>query len=356
MSQRVGFIGDHAGTLEELRATTHRNLRGIGTVTRYRTTMSDHIEREVIHGRLHDHRRRAGRSADLTMASAPPLSMGPDGLMMHFLIKAMEAGTDVVVFGPERASRDVRTDRDERDALANRLSLANTAHAAHVVADHLQQTTGADLSHLVWAGVSLGAIKGISFAALAPERRRTMVYSHFVAPVCPEPMNAPDAAAMRRYMLGELGAMFRSSGELMLKDARDRSLRMFTDVAALARPGLLARYARSAPRDSEFRAVTKGWQRSIVGGDPGRAALALPPEKLTTFELFDQDNGNPPEAWHRLLAPQLGRGIRILDRHGHHSDSIRLSHQRRRARIIQRVVDAVAAGTPIEELAHPLDG
>src|SRR5690242_13406182 len=71
-----------------------RNAFGYGTVIRYRAVMSDGVERDVIHGQALDRRKPRGRSTDLTMCSAPPLSMGTEGMMMHFLLKSMEMGVD----------------------------------------------------------------------------------------------------------------------------------------------------------------------------------------------------------------------------------------------------------------------
>src|ERR1700736_808359 len=109
-----------------------KNLPRYGTVAWYRSVMSDGIEREVIHGRALDARKPSGRSADLTIGTAPPLSLGPEGMTMHFLLKSMEMGVDVVVFGPERSRADRRLDADGRRRIASQVSLPNSAHACHL--------------------------------------------------------------------------------------------------------------------------------------------------------------------------------------------------------------------------------
>jgi hypothetical protein len=343
-------------TVEVMEPTSRRNLRGRGTVTRYRSVTSDGIEREVLHGQLESQTKSPTRSADLTIGTAPPLSVGPDGMMMHFLLRTLEQGVEVVLFGPELGRSDRRLGAEGRTRIAGQLSLPRSAVAAHAIADRLQHDTGSDLSTMLWTGISLGAIKGIVFSALAPDWGRTMAYSHFVVPVCPVPRDPPTDAELRRYLFGELRAMARASAELAWKDLRDRSLGIYTDAMRLTRPGLLARYVLSAPPDAEFRTFTAAWRSAIVNGDAGVAAAGLPLDRPVTFELYDRDNGNPSYAWARLLEEQLTRGrARLLMRHGLHSDAARLSEQQRRAVVIRSVINAVNRGTPVDELVHPLD-
>ncbi|MET0144900.1 MAG: hypothetical protein ABW328_08965 [Ilumatobacteraceae bacterium] len=338
----------------DLQPTSRRTVP-LGTVTRYRATTSDGLEREIVHGQVRPAFRPAARSADLTVGTAAPLSVGPDGMMMHLLLRTMDLGVDVVVFGPERGPSDQHIGREERQRLAGQLSLPRSAVAAHVIADRLAAETGSDMSTMLWTGISLGAIKGILFAALAPRHGRALAYGHFTVPVCPQPMDAPDDRQMRRYVFGELGAMFRASGELAWKDMRDRSLAMPANVMRVAQPGLLTRYLRSAPQGSEFKMFTSAWQQVIVNGDVGIAAAGLPRDRPTTYELFDRDNGNPPDVWTRVLADQTAEGsARIVIRHGRHSDAVRLSHQRWRGVLLRRVIDQVHCGTPPDQITHPL--
>jgi hypothetical protein len=72
--------------------TRRTNLRQYGTVTRYAATMSDGTEREVLHGQALERRTPATRSVDLTMGTAPPLSLGPEGMVMHFHPRRSSAG------------------------------------------------------------------------------------------------------------------------------------------------------------------------------------------------------------------------------------------------------------------------
>jgi hypothetical protein len=342
--------------LVEFSRTRRTNLRHYGTVTRYSAIMSDGTEREVIHGQALSRRVPATRSADLTIGTAPPLSLGPEGMVMHFLLKAMETGVHGLAFGPERTRTGVKHTREEMTQVASRLSFAGSAHAAHLIADRLEEQTSADLSHMLWTGVSLGAMKGISFSALAPARQRTMVYGHFVVPVAPNPVPRPTAEQLRRYQRTEFGALMRLSAELMWHDVKDRTLRVHENVFRVSRPGLLWRYVSSMPQEPVFQIFTDAWRDAVISGDAGVAASKLPLDRLTTFELFDKDEGGPPEQWREKLKRQIARGTaRVIVKHGRHGDAIRLTHQKVRARAIKSIVDAVHAGTPVDELRHPLD-
>ncbi len=338
--------------LEKVR---EKSLPQYGTVTRYRTVMSDGIEREVIHGRALDNLKPSRRSADLTIGTAPPLSLGPEGMTMHFLLKTMEMGVDGIVFGPERTRRDQQLTEDARHRIAARVSLQNTAHACHQIADRLAAEAGVDLSHMIWAGISLGALKGILFAAMAPPHNRTMVYSHFVAPVCPNPTPPPSPQEVRQFMRNELGAMFRASAELIWKDFRDRTFRVHENVVRVIQPGLLPRYMQSVTQDRVFRAFTDQWRKVVVTGVAGTGATWLPHDRLTTFELFDKDPGGSASEWTQKLQQQLSAGTtRVVVNHGRHSDATRLSFQKRRARPMKSVITEIYHGTPVDQLAHPI--
>jgi hypothetical protein len=334
--------------------TRRTNLRQYGTVTRYAAIMSDDSEREVIHGQALERHKPATRSVDLTMGTAPPLSLGPEGMVMHFLLKMMEMGVDGIVFGPERSRTDLSLDDTELRKIAGQISFPSSAHAAHLVADRLAVESSTDLSHMLWTGVSLGAMKGIMFSALAPERKRTMVYCHFVVPVAPNPIPSPTPEELRRFQRREFGGLMRLSGELLWHDVRDRTVRIHENVLRASGPGLLWRYARSAPGGRVFRIFTEAWREAVVSGDAGRAAVALPIDRLTTFELFETDEGGSPEEWREKLQRQLDSGAaRLVIKKGRHTDALRLSHQRGRARAIKAIVRAVHAGTPVVELEHP---
>ena len=174
--------------LDDVLLTRRTEHARFGSISRYSVTTDDGMEREVIHGRSSV--TKPGSPFRLTIGTAPPLSLGPEGVVMHFLMKSMEAGLDGIVFGPERSHRDV-TDPGEMHALASTFTFARTAHVSHLVCDHLAATTSSDLEHMLWTGVSLGAMKGIAFGAFAPSRGRRMVYSQFVVPVCPYPDRTP---------------------------------------------------------------------------------------------------------------------------------------------------------------------
>ena len=338
--------------ITEFEPTKSTNHARYGTITRYNVATTDGIEREVIHGQTLAKHRSPSQSAHLTIGTAPPLSLGPEGIVMHFLLKSMEAGIDGLVFGPERSRRGVN-DESEIRAIAKQITFQSSALANHLVCDRLANRASTDLSTMMWTGTSLGAMKGITFAAAAPERGRTMVYSQFVVPACPNPQALPTEAELRKFQRDELGAMARLSAELLAHDMRDRMFQLNRSVARSMRPGLLVRYARSIPRDSVSRIFTEAWRAAVVSGDGGGAATRLPSNRLATFELFDHDDAGPVEAWREKLADVLGESVRIVVKRGHHTDSLRLSHQRDRAVHIGRLIRAVRTGTPVDELAHP---
>jgi hypothetical protein len=342
-------LSDQIVEFEPTRSTNHARY---GTITRYAAVTTDGMEREIIHGQALARHRSPNESAHLTIGTAPPLSLGPEGIVMHFLLKSMEAGIDGIVFGPERSRRGVE-DESEIRAIAKQITFESSALANHLVCDRLAERASTDLGTMMWTGVSLGAMKGITFATSAPERGRTMVYSQFVVPACPNPQALPTEAELRKFQRDELGAMARLSAELLAHDLRDRMFELNRSVARSMRPGLLVRYARSMPRDSVSRIFTEAWRAAVVSGDAGIAASRLTAERLATFELFDHDEAGPVDAWRDKLAHVLGESVRIVVKRGHHTDSLRLSHQRDRARHIGRVIHAVRAGTPIDELVHP---
>jgi pimeloyl-ACP methyl ester carboxylesterase len=327
------------------RRTNHRNF---GTVTRYAVTTDDGVELEVIHGQSSV---RRDLPVHLTIGTAPPLSLGPEGLIMHFLLKSMETGLDGIAFGPERAERT--RDVDAIRACAGQMSFPRTAHVSHLVCDRLAAMTSTDLGHMLWTGVSLGAMKGMAFAAFAPERDRRMVYSQFVVPVCPFPEPLPSAEELRRFSRGELGAMVRLSSGLVAHDMRRRMFSVNPNVLRAVRPGLMARYARSMPRDSVSSIFTEAWRTAVVSGDGGVAATRLPADRLATFELFDHDEGGRADAWRLRLEGKLGGSIRVIVKRGRHTDAMRLSNQTSRARHIGRVLRQLRDGVPVEELSHP---
>jgi len=336
-------------SVERLRNTNHRDF---GTVTRYRVVSDEGLQREVIHGR--STAAREGSLIHLTVGTAPALSLGPEGPIMHGLLKTMEAGLDGLVFGPERSAPGI-DDTDEIARLADGLTFAASAHVAHLICDHLTKTTSIDLGHMFWTGVSLGAMKGLVFAALAPERGRTMVHSQFIVPVCPFPRERPDEDEVRRFERDEMGAIVRLGAELLAHDVRSRMFGLNWSVAKAVRPGLTARYARAQLRDDESAVFTEGWRMQAVSGDSGVAAAHLPLDRLATFELFDLDEGYDTGEWERRLAHHLGDRIRIIERHGRHSDAMRLRYQRERGRRIGRVARQIRAGVPIAELTHPME-
>jgi hypothetical protein len=334
------------------RRTNHRRR---GTISRYRVTTADGLEREVIHGQTASSRRRksrVGTSVPLTIGTAPPLSLGPEGLVMHFLLKTMESGLDGVVFGPERSRRDIGEVEEVR-ALASKVSFARTAHVSHLVCDRLAAITPADLQHMLWTGVSLGAMKGIAFAAHAPSRGRRMVYSHFVVPAAPYAQAAPTERDLRRFNRGELGAMMRLSSELLVHDIQRRMFSINGNVVRAMRPGLTMRYARSMPSDSVSNIFTAAWRDAVISGDAGVAATGLPSDHLATFELFDRDDAGPVGEWRRRLDGKLGDSIRIVVKRGRHTDALRIPHQSDRANRIGRVLRQLDDGVPVDELTHP---
>jgi hypothetical protein len=183
-----------------------------------------------------------------------------------------------------------------------------------------------------------------------------MVHSQFVVPVAPEPLATPSEAELRSFILAELGAGFRAAGEIVWKDVRRRTVGVHRDITRLARPGLLPRYARSMPRDSEFRMFTSAWQAQVVTGDAGIAAGLLPVDRLATFELFDRDQGSFPDVWRLKLRRHIASGqTKLVVVSGRHADAIRLSHQKRRARAFKLLLGDMDRGVPVEELGHPLD-
>src|SRR5688572_24961078 len=92
----VAVRRDSTAELIGFKLTRRQNLARYGTVTRFRTTMSDGIEREVIHAQALARTKAPTRSVDLTIGTAPPLGTGPEGMIMHFLLKSVEAGIDGV--------------------------------------------------------------------------------------------------------------------------------------------------------------------------------------------------------------------------------------------------------------------
>ena len=337
--------------LELTRRTNHR----YGTISRYRGTTDDGIERAVIHGQS-IHRlsvsRRSPEAVHLTIGTAPPLSLGTEGLVMHSLLRSMESGVDGIVFGPERSPTSVR-DVDEARALAREMTFPKCARVSHLVCDHLSRTTSTDLEHMLWTGVSLGAMKGIAFAAFAPMHGRKMVFSQFVVPACPYPRALPTDDELRRFTHDEFGALIRLSAELLAHDLRKRMFTLNQNVARAMRPGLVVRYARSAPRDSVSNLFTEGWRDAVVSGDAGVAATRLPADRLATFELFDDDEGGPCDEWSRRLDGKLGNAIRIDVKPGRHTDALRLSNQMARARQVASLVQQIRDGVPVDELTHP---
>jgi hypothetical protein len=270
---------------------------------------------------------------------------------MHFLLKSMEAGLDGIVFGPELCSPHLG--EHAARAIAGQVSFPASAHVAHLVCDRLALDTSTDLSHMLWTGVSLGAMKGISFAALAPLRGRTMVYSHFVVPASPNPQPLPDADGLRRFQRAELGALARLSAELLAHDMRDRMFRINGNVLRAVRPGLMYRYAQSVPRDSVSRIFTEAWRAAVCSGDAGVAAAALPRNRMATFELFDDDDAGPVDEWRATLGAVLSDNVRLVVKRGRHTDALRLKHQQDRGRHIGRMLRAVRDGVAVDDLPHP---
>lgn len=342
-------------TLELVEQVSERSIRGKGTVTRYRVVTDDGLQRHVFHARALDRLRPEHRPIPLTLGTSAPLSLGPEGAVMHFALRTIERGLDVLIIGPERADRERANDLDDVAAIAAGVGFPTTARAGHLIADHLAAETGADLRHMLWTGISLGAMKGLHFAALAPEFGRTVVYGQFTVPVSPEPMDAPTGADMRRFMRGEAPAMARMARELILKDLRDRTLRIHQNIARLSDPWLVSRYLRSTPLDKEFRIFTEAWKRNVVTGDAGTAARMLPADRLATLELYDRDEGGHPDAWRAALGDRLdGANLRLMVRRGRHTDAMRLTEQNHRAKMIWRVIDQIDRGVPVSELEHPL--
>ena len=151
-----------------------------------------------------------------------------------------------------------------------------------------------------------------------------------------------------------MGALLRLSTELVWHDVRDRTWRIHQNVVRAMGPGLMMRYARSMPRDRVFRMFTEAWRDAVITGDAGTEAMALPTDRLFTFELFDKDGGGLPNDWMPKLRSQLETGnTHVVVRHGRHTDALRLSHQRGRARALKTIVQAVHRGTPVDELVHP---
>jgi hypothetical protein len=333
--------------VEPTRRTDHGRY---GTIERYRVLTDDGIEREVIHGRSTTRRDRG--PVHLTVGTAAPLSLGPEGPVMHSLLKAMERGLDGIVFGPER-SPDHVTDHAEVERLASTMSFPMCAHVSHLVCDHLAETTSTDLSNMLWMGVSLGAMKGLTFAAFAPVRRRRVVYAQFVVPVCPFPQAPPTEEELKRFTRGERGAMVRLSAGLLAHDMRSRMFQLNQNVARALRPGLTMRYLRAMPRDSVSNLFTEGWRDAVVSGDAGVAASRLPAGELATFELYDRDEGYTTADWRRRLGDVVGDRVLIVEKRGRHTDALALPNQNERERNIGRVVRAIRQGVPIEEIEHP---
>lgn len=327
------------------------NHRGYGTITRYSVMTDDGMEREVIHGRSAP--ANAGRlGPTLTVGTAPPLSLGPEGLTMHFLMKSMAAGVDGIVFGPERTPLDVK-DRDAMAVTAGLVSFPRFGVVAHDICDRITAHDGVDLDHMLWNGVSLGAMKGIAFAAAASLRNRRVIYSQFVAPAGPNPMEQPTNAQLRRFQRSEMGGMLRLSGELMAHDIGKQMLRLNFNVARATQPGLMMRYARSMPTDRVSNVFTAAWRNAVISGDAGVIANELPVDQLATFELYDRDEASNPSGWAPRLEHVVSDRIRIVVRHGHHVDALRLGNQADRARRIGYVVRQVRRGVGVDELTHP---
>lgn len=336
--------------LAEVEPTRRTHHGRYGTIERYRVLTDDGIEREVIHGRSTTKRDRG--PVQLTVGTATPLSLGPEGPVMHSLLKAMEHGLDGIVFGPERSPDNV-SDQTEVERLASTMSFPMCAHVSHLVCDHIAETTSTDLSNMLWTGVSLGAMKGLTFAAFAPVRGRRVAYAQFVVPVCPFPQARPTEGELKRFTRGERGAIVRLSAGLLAHDMRSRMFQLNRHVARSLRPGLTMRYLRAMPRDSVSNLFTEGWRNAVVSGDAGLAASRLPDDELATFELFDRDEGYTTEDWRRRLGDVLGDRVRIVEKRGQHTDALALPNQEARERHIGRVVRAIRSGVPIEEIEHP---
>ncbi len=341
--------------IESVDQWSRRNVRGKGTMTRLRVVTDDGIERIVFHAQSSERHKPAGRRIPLTIGTSAPLSLGTAGPVMHFALRTMERGLDVLVIGPERADKDHAPTADDVEAVASRVSFPSTARAGHAIADHLAEEHGADLHHMLWTGVSLGAMKGIHFAALAPEAGREIVYGHFTVPVAPQPVRSPTAREMLGFMRGEIPAVGRMMREIVAKDLRDRTLRIHQNVARLSDPWLISKYVRATPLDREFRRFTKAWSENVMSGDVGPAALLLPADRLNTIEVFDGDMGGPPDEWREQLGEHLDRPtLHLMERQGRHTDAMRLSHQNRRAKLIWDVIGQLDRGVPVAELVHPL--
>jgi hypothetical protein len=342
-------------TVETVEQISRRTVRRKGTVTRYRVVTDDGIQRMVFHAQSLDRLRPSHRPFPLTMGTAAPLSLGPEGAVMHLALRTIERGLDVLVIGPERTDRDRTADTGSVEQVAARVAFPTTARAGHLIADHLTDVAGADLRHMLWTGISLGAMKGLHFAALAAEFGRTVVYGHFTVPVSPRPMPTPTASELRRFMRGEAPALARMAGELIVKDVRDRTLRIHQNIARLSDPWLVSRYLRSTPLDKEFRTFTEAWRRNVITGDAGHAARLLPTDRLNTIELYDRDRGGQPDDWRAVLGDRIdGPSLRMMVSRGRHTDAMRLTGQNRRAKLVWDVIDQIDRGVAVDELEHPL--
>lgn len=324
-----------------------------GAVTRYRTVTTDRLERSVIYAQAR-RRRRSAASVDLTLGTAPPMGIGTDGMMTHFMLKAVEGGLDVVLFGPERVRRQLPGHADRVREVVSNISLPGSAHALHLIADEVARAHATDLTHMLWSGVSLGALKGILFNVLAPTHGRVMVYSHYAAPVCPDPVQPPTDREYRRWKMQQLGSVARVTSELMWNDLRKNAFPIHFDVMRLIRPTLTAHYGRSAPLGGggAKRLCVPEWQKEVTSGVAGLAAHLLPEGRLTTFELFEGDGS--ADSWRKKLAAPITAGTTVVTVHPRpHGDAVRLSLQRRRLAYLTTVMKAIDSGTPVEELTHP---
>jgi hypothetical protein len=360
------------------RRTGQQNLPPYGTVTAYAVGMTDGTERVLIHGQSLT-RPPMSSIEPLTIATTPSLSLGPEGISMHFMLTMMKQGVDGILFGPERARKDLGMGEDGQREVASRLSLPSSADAMHKMADRLAEERGIDLGSLLWGGISLGAIKGLAFAALGPDHNRRISYGHFAVPVRPNPAPVPTEREFRRFALAEAPATLRFAGGVVLRDIRKarqqmradlrrhrqpaelmrdmvNPLRLHMDIARMLVPGGLARhYAHSFPRDPEFKIFTLGWLRAIATGDAGVAAQHLPLDQMFTLELFNQDQGGTYAEWAEKTTLQRAAGSTyVIEEQGKHSDALNLAHQQKRAGWLKSVIRRLQAGVPIEEIAHPL--
>lgn len=263
-------------TVDEI--TRETTLAGVGKLTQHQLVTNSGFEYSATVGAPET------KATEVPVVIGTPWMMHAAGLPSEMARRALQLGFPTILVGAE----------SNLDRLPG---LGMSAHNLHAVVDALAEQSGVGFNRreVISTGMSRAAMLCISFAALADQYDRQVIYGDWIAPCFP---SHPSITSPFGYWL-------KAPGEAM-------------SVAKLLFTGQLTNFLASFDSSGPGIVQASLSAPGLVNGDAGKNAETLPDDTSATVTLFSSDIMGNSGKWEEIF--ERYPNVQINRQRGGHSE------------------------------------